>query len=75
MADNFDLKKFLVENKLRNEETNEEKDFSDIDMDMGKDKEVFMDSVEGIVESLYNQGGYRDISFIKEYLKHLIDIS
>ena len=73
--DNFDLKKFLVENKLRNEETNEEKDFSDIDMDMGKDKEAFMDSVEGIVESLYNQGGYRDISFIKEYLKHLIDIS
>ena len=73
--DNFDLRKFLVENKLRNEETNEEKDFSDIDMDMGKDKEAFMDSVEGIVESLYNQGGYRDISFIKEYLKHLIDIS
>ena len=73
--DNFDLKKFLVENKLRNEEINEEKDFSDIDMDMGKDKEAFMNSVEGIIEDLYNQGGYRDISFIKEYLKHLIDIS
>jgi hypothetical protein len=73
--DNFNLKKYLVENKLRNEEINKENDFSDIDTDMGKDKEAFMDSVEGIVESLYNQGGYRDISFIKEYLKHLIDIS
>ena len=73
--DNFDLKKYLVENKLRNEETNEENDFSDIDMDMGKDKEVFMNMVEGIIEDLYNQGGYRDISFIKEYLKHLIDIN
>jgi len=73
--DNFNLKKYLVENKLRNEEINKENDFSDIDMDMGKDKEAFMDSVEGIVESLYNQGGYRDISFIKEYLKYLIDIS
>jgi hypothetical protein len=46
-------------------------DFSDIDIDMGKDKETFMDSVDGIIESLYNQGGYRNISFIKEYLKHL----
>jgi hypothetical protein len=57
------------------EEINQENDFSDIDIDMGKDKETFMDSVDGIIESLYNQGGYRNISFIKEYLKHLIDIS
>jgi hypothetical protein len=52
-----------------------ENDFSDIDMDMGENKEVFMNSVEGIIEDLYNQGGYRNTSFIKEYLKHLIDIS
>ena len=57
------------------EEINQENDFSDIDIDMGKDKETFMDSVDSIIESLYNQGGYRNISFIKEYLKHLIDIS
>ena len=57
------------------QEINEENHFTDIDIDMGEDKEVFMNSVEGIIEDLYNQGGYRDISFIKEYLKHLIDIS
>lgn len=52
-----------------------ENDFNDIDTDIGKNKEIFINTVEDIIEDLYNQGGYRDISFIKEYLKHLIDIN
>ena len=72
MKDNFDLKKYLVENRVTSIHE-EETEFNDIDKDMDQDlKNDSSNLVENIIDNMLEYGGY-DPSFIKEYLKHLID--
>lgn len=75
--DNFDLKKYLAENKVTTASTLKENEskFSDIDADMDpKRKEDLEDLLDGIIDDLYEQGGY-DMPIIKEYLRYLVDKS
>jgi len=72
--DNFDLKKYLVENKVTTTSTLKENEskFSDIDADMDpKRKEDLENLLDGIIDDLYEQGGY-DLPIVKEYLIHLV---
>jgi hypothetical protein len=72
--DNFDLKKYLVENKVTTASTLKENEskFSDIDADMDpKRKEDLENLLDGIIDDLYEQGGY-DLPIVKEYLIHLV---
>jgi hypothetical protein len=72
--DNFDLKKYLVENKVTTASTlkEDESKFSDIDADMDpKRKEDLENLLDGIIDDLYEQGGY-DLPIVKEYLIHLV---
>jgi len=72
--DNFDLKKYLVENKVTTNSTIKENEskFSDIDADMDpKRKEDLENLLDGIIDDLYEQGGY-DLPIVKEYLIHLV---
>jgi hypothetical protein len=69
--DNFDLKKYLAENKLNEDEGISS--FENIDVDMDQDfKNDFINLIENITNDLSEQGGY-DLDFIKEYLKYLVD--
>jgi len=75
--DNFDLKKYLVENKVTTASTLKENEskFSDIDADMDpKRKEDLENLLDGIIDDLYEQGGY-DLPIVKEYLIHLVSKS
>ena len=72
--DNFDLKKYLAENKVTTASTlkEDESKFSDIDADMDpKRKEDLENLLDGIIDDLYEQGGY-DLPIVKEYLIHLV---
>lgn len=72
--DNFDLKKYLAENKVTTASTLKENEskFSDIDADMDpKRKEDLENLLDGIIDDLYEQGGY-DLPIVKEYLIHLV---
>ena len=76
-ADNFDASKWLVENKVTTTSTLKENEskFSDIDADMDpKRKEDLENLLDGIIDDLYEQGGY-DLPIIKEYLIHLVSKS
>jgi hypothetical protein len=75
--DNFDLKKYLAENKVTTASTLKENEskFSDIDADMDpKRKEDLENLLDGIIDDLYEQGGY-DLPIVKEYLIHLVSKS
>ena len=75
--DNFDLKKYLAENKVTTASTLKENEskFSDIDADMDpKRKEDLENLLDGIIDNLYEQGGY-DLPIVKEYLIHLVSKS
>jgi len=75
--DNFDLKKYLVENKVTTTSTlkEDESKFSDIDADIDpKLKEDLENLLDGIIDDLYEQGGY-DLPIVKEYLIHLVSKS
>jgi hypothetical protein len=72
--DNFDLKKYLVENKVTTASTlkEDESKFSDINADMDPNrKEDLENLLDGIIDDLYEQGGY-DLPIVKEYLIHLV---
>jgi hypothetical protein len=76
-ADNFDASKWLVENKVTTSSTLKENEskFSDIDADMDpKRKEDLENLLDGIIDDLYEQGGY-DLPIVKEYLIHLVSKS
>ena len=76
-ADNFDASKWLVENKVTTASTLKENEskFSDIDADMDpKRKEDLENLLDGIIDDLYEQGGY-DLPIVKEYLIHLVSKS
>ena len=73
-ADNFDASKWLVENKVTTTSTlkEDESKFSDIDADIDpKLKEDLENLLDGIIDDLYEQGGY-DLPIVKEYLIHLV---
>ena len=75
--DNFDLKKYLVENKVTTSSTlkEDESKFSDINADMDPNrKENLENLLDGIIDDLYEQGGY-DLPIVKEYLIHLVSKS
>jgi hypothetical protein len=75
--DNFDLKKYLAENKVTTASTlkEDESKFSDIDADMDpKRKEDLENLLDGIIDDLYELGGY-DLPIVKEYLTHLVSKS
>ena len=75
--DNFDLKKYLAENKVTTASTlkEDESKFSDIDADMDpKRKEDLENLLDGIIDDLYEQGGY-DLPIVKEYLVNLVSKS
>jgi hypothetical protein len=75
--DNFDLKKYLAENKSTTASTLKENEskFSDIDADMDpKRKEDLENLLDGIIDDLYEQGGY-DLPIVKEYLVNLVSKS